>query len=56
MTEKMKICDDCSMIAYDNNLPSDAMFTLGDIVEDHICSMREDPEAFIGKCSCPCNR
>jgi len=60
MTNKTRLCDDCAMIAYDHGFndpdqQSDIMVALGLDVEDHLCTMREEPEYFRGKCICACN-
>jgi len=60
MNKKNRLCDDCATVAYDHGFDDpdqqvEVMVTAGLDVEDHLCTMREDPEAFIGKCICACN-
>ena len=53
-----KVCDDCITVAYDNGIQSydDQVVTMldaGDVLEDHLCVAREEPELNI-QCDCNC--
>jgi len=58
ITRKADICDDCALIAYDAGIDGwDAQVAFmvdgGDMVDDHLCSAKEDPSAEI-QCDCGC--
>ena len=60
MTNKNRLCDDCMTVAYDHGFDDPdqqivVMVITGQDTEEHNCSMREEPEYFIGKCICGCN-
>jgi len=58
ITRKADICDDCATVAYDQGINEwDAQVTFmvdaGDMVDEHLCSAKEDPSAEI-QCDCGC--
>jgi hypothetical protein len=58
-TRKLDICDDCSLVAHDAGIDGwdnqvETMVTIGEVVSDHLCTAKEEPDLDI-QCDCGCN-
>jgi len=58
-TKRLDICDDCSLVAYDEGIKGweaqvEFMVIIGSEAYDHVCNAREEPDLDI-QCDCGCN-
>ena len=56
---KVEICDDCTMLAYDEGFDQSIMAEIGAEIEDHRCINHDEPELVksgdIPRCECACS-
>ena len=55
------VCDSCLLLAYDAGIEgieaqSYAMREAGEVLHDHLCDAKEEPEYFPQGCACGCFR
>lgn len=58
-TGPVDVCDGCRLVAYDAGIKdgetqAHAMATAGDVLPDHLCDAKEEPEYYPEGCGCGC--